>query len=182
VIDAKANACYDDRGGYQSVRAAPLGSPSFGWRLRGALTVFGLKPPCQAASMTPDQDAFLRDHLWALLATSRTTGGPQVTMVAYHYDGTDAVVSCVRRAAKFANARAHPDVVLTVPDGRRYLSVYGAAECLATGPERDDLTRRVRDALEPPDAGILEDAFARGLDVAGRVIIRVRPTNVLGRI
>ena len=132
--------------------------------------------------MTPDQDAYLRDHVWGLLATSRDGGGPQVTMVAYAFDGIDAVVSCVRRSAKFANARAHPDVVLTVPDGRRYLSVYGTADCLATGPERDELTRRVRDALEPGDANILDDAFARGLDEAGRVIIRVRPTNVLGRI
>ena len=84
--------------------------------------------------MTPDQDAYLREHLWALLATSRASAGPQVTMVAYHFDGTDAVVSCRRQAAKFANARAHPDVVLTVPDGRRYLSVYGVADCLADRP------------------------------------------------
>ena len=132
--------------------------------------------------MTPDHDAFFREHVWALLATSRATAGPQVTMVAYDYDGTDAVVSCVRRAAKFTNARAHPDVVLTVADGRRYLSMYGVADCLASGPERDELTRRVRDALEPADANMLDEAFARGLDEAGRVIIRVRPTNVLGRI
>jgi PPOX class probable F420-dependent enzyme len=132
--------------------------------------------------MTPDQDAFLRDHVWGLLATSRAEGSPQVTMVAYQFDGSDAVVSCVRGSAKFANACAHPDVVLTVPDGRRYLSVYGTADCLATGAERDELTHRVRDGLEPADAAILDDAFARGLDRAGRVIIRVRPTNVLGRI
>ena len=118
VIDAKANACYDDRGGYRFVRAAPSGPRSFGCRLHGALTFFAPSTACQAAPVTPDHDAYLRQHLWALLATSRASGGPQVSMVAYHYDGIDAVVSCRRQAAKFANARARPDVVLTVADGR----------------------------------------------------------------
>ena len=132
--------------------------------------------------MTPDQDAFLREHVWGLLATSRAGGGPQVTMIAYHYDGTDAVVSCRRQAAKYVNALARPEVVLTVTEDRGYLSVYGTAECLTTGPERDALTRRVRDALGPGDAQMLDDAFARGLDEVGRVIIRVRPAKVQGRI
>lgn len=132
--------------------------------------------------MTPEQDTFLRQHLWALLATTRDDGSPQVSMVAYQYDGGDLVVSCVASAKKFVNATKRPRVVLTVADDRSYLAVYGKAEAIRSGALRDDLTRRVRDALEPGDAAVLDRALASGLDDAGRVILRVTPDRVLGRI
>ncbi len=132
--------------------------------------------------MTPEQDAYLREHVWALLATTRADGSPQVSMVAYTWDGTDAVVSCRRSTAKAANAARRPGVVLSVPDGRRYLSVAGRCEVVRADPERTDLTRRVQAALGPEDAASLEAEFERGLDVVGRVILRVVPDRVLGRI
>jgi PPOX class probable F420-dependent enzyme len=134
------------------------------------------------AAMSPAEAEFLRDHLWALLATSRRDGAPQVSMVAYDFDGADLVVSCHRGSAKAVNARTRPAVVLTVADDRRYLAVQGMADVLVTGEERDQLTRRVQEALGPDDAAILERAFARGLDQAGRVIIRIRPERILGRL
>ena len=134
------------------------------------------------ALVTPDQDQYLRDHLWGVLVTTRAAGTPQATMVAYAWDGHDLAISCHRSSAKFVNASRRPAVAVTVADDRRYLAVYGQAEALATGPDRDALTARVQHALGPQDAAILERAFAQGLDTAGRVILRVVPEQVLGRI
>ena len=133
-------------------------------------------------ALTPDQDQYLRDHLWAVLVTTRGDGSPQASMVAYDYDGQDLVISCHRSSAKFVNARRQASVVVTVTDDRRYLAVYGQARALDSGAEREALTKRVQAALGPEDAVILERAFERGLDEVGRVILQVVPEQVLGRI
>ncbi|HEX9260724.1 MAG TPA: TIGR03618 family F420-dependent PPOX class oxidoreductase, partial [Acidimicrobiales bacterium] len=83
--------------------------------------------------MTPEQHAYLAEHRWALLATIRGDGSPQVSMVAYHFDGTDIVVSCRASSAKARNARRDPRAVVTVADGRRYLAVAGSVEVVDAG-------------------------------------------------
>jgi len=133
-------------------------------------------------TLTADQDAFLRANRWALVATVGRSGAPQITMVAYDWDGTDIVVSTRRAAAKWANLAHRPLIGITVTDDQRCLSVYGTAERIADDPERETLTRRVQSSLLPDHAAQLERDFAKGLDVAGRVIIRVVPDRAIGRI
>jgi PPOX class probable F420-dependent enzyme len=133
--------------------------------------------------VAPEHDDYLRTHRWALLSTVRSGGGPQVSMVAYHYDGEDIVISCRRASAKLVNAARDPRVVVTVPNGRRYLAVAGTASVIIAGPSLLELTRRVLSALdEPRDVAALQGDIDGGLEQVGRAIVRVRPERVLGRI
>ena len=133
-------------------------------------------------TLTPEQDTFLQTNRWSLVATVGRSGAPQVTMVAYHWDGTDIVMSTRRAAAKWANIAHHPLIGVTVTDDQRCLSLYGTAERIADDPERETLTRRVQASLLPDHAAQLERDFGKGLDVVGRVIIRLVPDRAIGRI
>jgi PPOX class probable F420-dependent enzyme len=130
----------------------------------------------------PAHDDYLRTHRWALLATTRAAGSPQVSMVAYHYDGDDLVISCRRQAAKYANAVRDPRVVVTVADDRRYLAVAGTAELITEGPELVALTDRIQSSLQPDDARALQRDIDAGLEAVGRVILRIPPESIVGRI
>jgi PPOX class probable F420-dependent enzyme len=132
--------------------------------------------------ITPEQSAFLAEHRWALLATTRADGTPQVSMLAYHWDGTDIVFSLRSSAAKWANVGRQAGVVVTVTDDARYLSVAGTADRVTDDPERHDLTVRLRDSLLPEHFASLQADVDAGLDARRRVVIRVRPTGAVGRI
>ena len=133
-------------------------------------------------TVSDEQDSYLRDHRWALLATSGASGGPQVTMVAYHWDGHDVVTSVRRTTVKWRNVVARPQVCVTVAEGERYLSLSGDAEAIDADPDRAELTDRLLASLLPADAAILAADIAAGLDVTDRVIVRLTPTRVVGRI
>lgn len=132
--------------------------------------------------ITPAQSSFLSAHRWALLATTRADGTPQVSMLAYHWDGTDIVFSLRSTAAKWANVARQPGVVVTVVDDASYLSVHGTAERVSDDPARHDLTIRLRDSLLPAHYAALQKDIDAGLDASHRVVIRVAPTHAVGRI
>jgi PPOX class probable F420-dependent enzyme len=133
-------------------------------------------------ALTPEQAAYLAEHRWALLATTRADGTPQVSMLAYHWDGTDIVFSLRATAAKWANVGRQPGVVVTVADDARYLSVHGVAERVVDDPARHDLTVRLRDSLQPVHYASLQADIDAGLDARKRVVIRVVPSGAVGRI
>lgn len=131
--------------------------------------------------ITDVADEFLRERLWGMLATTRTSGAPQVSMVAYDWDGTDLVISCRAGAAKFVNASRRSDVVFTVADDVDCCTVTGTAICHATGPERDAATERVRERLRNGaewGAVMLDADVEAGLDTVNRVTITVVPQQV----
>jgi PPOX class probable F420-dependent enzyme len=129
-----------------------------------------------------EHDDYLRQHRWALLSTTRAGGSPQVSMVAYDFDGNDFVVSCRRASAKFINAARDPRVVLTVADDRCYLAVTGTAEVVTEGPRLQERTLRLLASLPPDDAAALQREIDRGLEQVGRAILRIVPERVVGRI
>ena len=131
--------------------------------------------------ITPAADEFLRSHLWGLLATTRNSGAPQVSMVAYDWDGTDLVMSCRSSAAKFVNAERRAAVSFSVADDVDFCSIDGTAVCHRTGPERDRDTERVRQRLLDGaewGAAMLDRDIAAGLDEVQRVTITVVPSKV----
>jgi PPOX class probable F420-dependent enzyme len=132
--------------------------------------------------MQSEHDAFLRTHRWALLSTTRAGGAPQVSMVAYHYDGEDVVISCRRASAKFVNAARDPRVVLAVADDRRYLAVAGTADVVTAGASLVDLTLRLLSSLQPADAALLQRDVDAGLEQVGRAVLRIPPESALGHI
>ena len=132
--------------------------------------------------MTAEQATYLAEHRWALLATTRTHGAPQVSMLAYHWNGADIVFSIRSTTSKWANIKRQASVVVTVVDGEKYLSVAGNAERIVSDPDRIFLTERLRDSLLPVHFAALQADIDAGLDERQRVIIRVHPEGVVGRI
>jgi PPOX class probable F420-dependent enzyme len=132
--------------------------------------------------MTPEQDAFLAGHRWAVLATVRRGGGVQTSLLAYHWDGHDIVFSTRRGTAKWANLASDPLASVTVVDDQRYLSISGTAERVDRDPERLRLTERLLAGLLPEHAALLQADIDRGLDAARRVVIRVQPERAVGRL
>jgi len=128
--------------------------------------------------MSQDEHEFLADRRLAVLATGRRDGSPQISMVNYHFDGHDLVVSVTTDRAKWANVQRQPRVALVVNDGRRQLVVYGRATAIATDPMRTELHRRLRRAMGH-DNGKDDRALAAELEDANRVIIRIEPTRAL---
>lgn len=133
-------------------------------------------------AVTAEQDAYLRDHRWALIATIGASGGPQVTMVAYHWDGHDVVMSIRRTTVKWRNVVARSKVCVTVAEGEQCLSLYGDAEAIEADPERAELTDRLLASLQPEHAAMLAADIEAGLDATDRVVVRLKPTRAVGRI
>jgi hypothetical protein len=130
---------------------------------------------------TPQQDGYLHEHLWGLLATGRRDGSPQLSMVAYDWDGKSIVISCRRTMAKFSNAKRRDGVVFAVPDGADNLTVTGRAICHETGQMRDRLTDRLRGTFGPEyqwATAVLDGEIEAGLDEVGRVIIEILPDRM----
>jgi len=127
------------------------------------------------------EHGYLYDHVWGLLATGRADGSPQMSMVAYDWNGRDLVISCRSRAAKYVNANRNTNVVFAVPDDLDNLTVTGTARCHARGPDRDQMTRRVRDRLADGHqwaCDMLDADIDAGLDETNRVIIQIEPSAI----
>ncbi len=131
--------------------------------------------------MTPEQADFLREHRFAALATGRREGSPQLSLIAYEFDGTDIVLQTGMSSAKARNAGRQADVALLVQDGGRYLTVYGRAEMLGSGPERRRAIRRARAGGSRP-APDDDAALDRELDERGSVAMRLTPERAMGRL
>jgi len=126
-----------------------------------------------------DADVFLRDHLWAVLATSRRDGSPQQSMVGYVVDDEGRIVVSTKSfTAKWKNAVRHPQVSLTVADGRVHLVLSGTAEAIVRDPERAELTAdvfaRLSGGTRPDPASLVEV-----LDQQERTVLRITPASRL---
>ena len=89
--------------------------------------------------------AFLDEDRHAILATTRRTGGPQLSPVWYVVDGDKIYVSAVVTTAKIRNLRRNPGLTLCVDGGRedtRYVVVYGTAALVEPGEEGQAAMRR----------------------------------------
>ena len=94
---------------------------------------------------TEAQLQYLNDHVWAVLATSKEDGSPQVSMIGYVLDPDDSsiLISAKAYTAKSKNAARRPKVALVVHDDRKQLVVYGAAEVVTADPRRAELSAKL---------------------------------------
>jgi PPOX class probable F420-dependent enzyme len=80
-----------------------------------------------AANLGDGIAGYLTSHRTGVLATSRKSGAPQLTLIAYHFDGASFAISTRAPTQKAKNIERRPDVSMAVIDGQRQLIVYGDA-------------------------------------------------------
>ncbi len=125
--------------------------------------------------LSPEQEEFLRSHHIAALATGRKDGSPQLSHIAYDWDGESILISVKSFTAKWHNALRQPRVSLLVHDGRKQLVIYGRAEGIDQDPDRIQYTARVLRKLSGnPDIEVNE-AFIGGMNAQKRTVLKVRP-------
>ena len=128
--------------------------------------------------MNAQEETFLNDHVWAVLATTRRDGSPQQSMVGYAVDDEGRlVISTKAYTAKWHNTRRRPSVSLTVTAGRQHLVVDGTVELIEDDPLRAELTADAFVALfggDRPDPATLIPT----LDEQRRTVLRLTPRSV----
>jgi PPOX class probable F420-dependent enzyme len=126
-----------------------------------------------------EQQRFLHEHRWGVLATGRSDGSPQQAMVGYTLDSDGRVlISTQAFTAKWRNALRQPRVSLTVPDGRVHVVIYGVAEAIDQDPDRAELSADVLAVVRGPDRPD-PTSIVPWLDENQRTILRITPQKVL---
>ena len=118
---------------------------------------------------------YLRGHRTGVLATSKKSGAPQLTLIAYHFDGSSLAISTRAPTQKARNISVRPEVSLAVIDGSKQLIVYGAASIVRDEAEVLRLHReRIRQiALRKETDAELEERLKR----EQRVVILLTPRS-----
>ena len=84
---------------------------------------------------------FLKEHRLGVLATGRRDGSPQQALIAYDFDGNDAVITTRAPSAKAHNLSRQPRASLCVTDGPRFVVIYGHADVITDEAEVATLNR-----------------------------------------
>lgn len=128
-----------------------------------------------AAEITPGIIAYLQAHRTGVLATQKKSGAPQLTLIAYHFDGADLAISTRAPTQKAKNISVRPEVSLAVIDGREQLIVYGAATVVRDEAEVLRLHReRIRQIALREE---IDDELAERLKREERVVLLLTPRN-----
>ena len=141
------------------------------------------------ASFTQEEEEFLKSHRFATLATSRRDGSPQVSLMAYYWDGANILMSTTKHSAKWKNAKRQSNIALTIHDEFAQLTVFGTVECIDQDPLRAELTAATYNYYStlPKSAHAgrtydVNDEFIADLDRDGRIILRITPAKVLSML
>ncbi|MEH6610655.1 MAG: PPOX class F420-dependent oxidoreductase [Halioglobus sp.] len=127
-------------------------------------------------------DAFLEVPRFAIVATNRADGPPQLTPVWYIYQGRKIYFSTYMKSAKYKNLSRDPRVGICItgdnPDARS-VSIYGKTEFTPQGNDRADeiiwnLTRRYYNS-DDDTRSYLDIAAANG----NSVLAMVSPETVI---
>lgn len=131
-------------------------------------------------TMTDEQAAYLADHNLGVLATTKRDGSPQMSMVNYHWSEGRIFISVTSDRAKWKNVLRQRRVAFLIPDGHRQLVVYGEAEPIPAGPERDRRILGIRERMgNPLPADVTMERFSASLDRLNRVAIGITPERIL---
>jgi len=123
----------------------------------------------------PSVAEYLQGHRTAVLATQRRTGAPQLTLIAYHFDGETLAISTRGPTQKAKNISRRPEVSLAVIDGQRQLIVYGTCDIVRDEAEvlrlHQERIRRIALRQET------DEELAERLKREERVTLIVTPTS-----
>ena len=79
-------------------------------------------------------------------------------------------------SAKYHNIGRQPRVVLSVPDGRSVLTVYGNGELMEEDPDRVDAFQAILTSYGMPESPV--DELRTSMDDEQRVVLRLHPTSM----
>ena len=116
---------------------------------------------------------YIKTHRVAVLATQRKAGAPQMTLIAYQFDGSDFAISVRGFSQKAKNLRHRPEASLAIIDGSTQLIVYGAVTVVEDETEVLRLNRermRLVSTREETD-----EELAQRLRREERVILLFKP-------
>jgi PPOX class probable F420-dependent enzyme len=131
--------------------------------------------------MSPDAiNALLAQPLDAVLAVSRPSDGPQLTVLWFHWDGEAFYMSTTRDRSKYPNIMRDPQISLLVNDqaAHHYIAAYGRAELIEDDYERIArlATHIVAKYMPSAPAPTAESQRADH-----RVIVVLRPEKIVSR-
>lgn len=132
-----------------------------------------------ARVLTGEQAEFLAANHIAALATGRRDGSPQLSHIAYDWNGQDIAISIKSHTAKWRNVLRQPRVAMLVHEGRKQLVLYGEAEAIAEDPERIELTARVFRRLTGKDDLEVTDEFVAAMNEQQRTVLRIIPQRAM---
>jgi PPOX class probable F420-dependent enzyme len=130
---------------------------------------------------SPERQAeFLRSMPNAVLATNRSTGGPQVTPNWYLWTGDSFHISTAAWTAKVRNILRDPNVSMCIDDpvSGDYVAIYGRASVIDGPAARDPTLELIRKYRAEPDVIPHWERINADND---RVIIAVAPERILWR-
>jgi PPOX class probable F420-dependent enzyme len=127
------------------------------------------------SEISPTIVTYLQAHRTGVLATQKKSGAPQLTLIAYHFDGADLAISTRAPTQKAKNISVRPEVSLAVIDGREQLIVYGAASVVRDEAEVLRLHReRIRQIALREET---DDELAERLKREERVVLLLEPRS-----
>lgn len=125
-----------------------------------------------------DQLSYLQAHKWAMLATGKRDGSPQVSMIGYVVDPDDGalLISAKRYTAKHRNVVRQGKVGVIVHDDAKQLVIYGNAEGIEDDPRRAELSAKIFGPIFGTPVDDPAELVPR-LVSEQRTVIRVVPTS-----
>ena len=131
---------------------------------------------------TPEHDAFIDAHRWAVLTTRRAGGEPVSSVIAYARDGDSLVISTPGATLKRRHIERDPVVNLCVISNAEpfnFVAIEGHAAVETHDLEAN--TRRVFENLAGTGYSLPDD-LPYWLESQQRVILRITPGRVYGVI
>lgn len=130
---------------------------------------------------TEDQDAFIREHLFAVVTTLRKNGSPANSGVFVVVDDDDITFSTTEDRLKTRTIEKDARVAVTFADSLEpygYVTAEGTASIQRDNivPTHVALNQRMRDDpdWQPPEN------FDQLLKEQGRLVVRIKPQRVSG--
>lgn len=123
------------------------------------------------------EERILRENSQCALAVGRRDGSPGISLIDYHYDGTDIIMQTTTPTAKWHCIGRQPKVAALVQEGRGHVVVYGTCERIESEPERSTLMGRVLPFVAAQD--LPPEEIAAMLDAGKRVVLRLTPEKVV---
>jgi PPOX class probable F420-dependent enzyme len=126
-------------------------------------------------TMTPEQEAFLREHRFCVLSTVGRSGAPQVTRVYYLYEGGKLLTSVTRDRIKTHNVLRDPQVaVCALHEERPFSFVQVMGKAAITEEDLVETSRRIWSRFRSE----LPEDFAQVMVDQKRVVMVVTPERV----